>query len=142
MRALLIKQLGFQVGQQQSIQLVLDGMKLTPVEPTFLEARDAILLADRVNNNGANQCLLWQAFAKRGMGYSASTVEVNDRNAIESFDVPPYCSNTATLKLDKPNYVDGEVVQITLGDRNASAPVQVQVSSSSNRRSGSCGAFA
>ncbi len=130
MRALLLKKYGFQEGQRQSIQLVIDGMKLTPVEPTFLEARDAILLADRVNNNGANQCLLWQAFAKRGMGYSASTVYVNDGTPIESFDLPPYCSDTATLKLDKPNYVDGEVIQITLGDRNAVAPVQVQVSSS------------
>ena len=130
LRALLIKQLGWQEGQRQSIQLVLDGMKLTPIEPTFLEARDAILLADRVNNNGTNQCLLWQAFAKRGMGFSASVVEVNDRNANESFDVPPYCSDTATLKLNQSNYVDGEVVQILLGDRNAVAQVQAQVSSS------------
>ncbi|MFN7927971.1 MAG: M36 family metallopeptidase [Blastocatellia bacterium] len=130
MRAALLKQYGFQTGQRQSIQLVLDGMKFTPIEPTFLEARDAILLADRVNNNGANQCLLWQAFAKRGMGYSASTIEVNDLNTIESFDVPPFCSNTATVKLNQANYVNGEVVQIALGDRNAAQSVQVQVSSS------------
>ncbi len=130
LRALLIKKLGWQAGQRQSIQLVMDGMKLTPVEPTFLEARDAILLADRVNNNGANQCLLWQAFAKRGLGYSASARDVNDRRPEESFDAPPFCSDLGTLKLDKQNYVNGEGVAITLGDRNAKAPVTVQVTSS------------
>ncbi len=130
LRALLIKQYGFQEGQRQSIQLVIDGMKLTPIEPSFLEARDAILLADRVNNNGANQCLLWQAFAKRGMGYLAFARDVYDRRPQESYDAPPFCSDLGTLKLDKPNYVNGESVAITLNDRNAIAPVTVQIASS------------
>ena len=63
MRTLLVERYGFQEGQRQSLQLVVDGLKLTPVAPTFIDARDAILLADRVNNNGANQCLIWKAFA-------------------------------------------------------------------------------
>ncbi|MBL8205401.1 MAG: M36 family metallopeptidase [Blastocatellia bacterium] len=130
LRALLIKQYGFQEGQHQSIQLVLDAMKLTPIEPSFTEARDAILLADRVNNNGRNQCLLWQAFAKRGLGFSALARDVYDRRPAESFDAPPFCSSLGTLKLDKPNYVNGESVFITLSDRNAKAPVTVQITSS------------
>ncbi len=130
LRALLLKKYGFREGQRQGIQLVIDGMKLTPVEPTFIEARDAILLADRVNNNGANQCLLWQAFAKRGLGYGASAIQVNDRRPVESFDAPPFCSDRGTVKLDKPNYVSGETMQISLWDRNAKAPVTVQITSS------------
>jgi uncharacterized protein (TIGR03437 family) len=130
LRALLIKQHGFAAGQRQSIQLVIDAMKLTPVEPSFTEARDALLLADRVNNNGANQCLLWQAFAKRGLGFSAFARDVNDRRPTESFDAPPFCSDRATVKFDNPNYVNGESANVTLHDRNAKAPVTVQITSS------------
>jgi uncharacterized protein (TIGR03437 family) len=130
MRALLIRQHGFREGQRQSLQLVVDGLKLTPNAPTFLDARDAILLADRVNNGGANQCLLWQAFAKRGLGYSASTNDATDTAPRESFDPPPYCNDTGSFRLDKRNYIVGETVRIALGDRNAAAPVRVQVRSS------------
>ena len=130
LRALLIKKYGFDEGQKQSLQLVIDGMKLTPVEPNFLEARDAILLADKVNNNGSNQCLLWQAFAKRGLGFSAKTLDTNDRRPTESFDAAPFCSDFATLKLDQNNYVNGEMMNITLADRNAKAPAKVAVKSS------------
>ena len=130
LRASLIKKYGFEEGNKQSLQLVIDGMKLTPVEPNFLEARDAILLADKVNNNGSNQCLLWQAFAKRGLGFSAKTLDTNDRRPTESFDAAPFCSDLATLKLDQNNYVNGEMMSITLADRNAKAPVKVSVSSS------------
>lgn len=130
MRARLIAQLGFAEGQRQSIQLVIDGMKLTPPDPTFLDARDAILLADRINNGGAHQCLLWEAFASRGSGYTATTTGVADNAPVESFALPPYCSATATLQLDKNNYVTGELLRVTLGDRNAPEPAIVQVHSS------------
>lgn len=129
MRALLIKKYGFNEGQRQSIQLVVDGLKLTPNAPTFLDARDAILLADRVNNNGANQCLLWQAFAKRGMGYTASSDGVDDPAPVESFDTPPYCNDTGSVSLDKTNYLIGEAMRISVGDRNATNPVKVQITS-------------
>ena len=40
---------------------------------SMLDARDAMLAADRMRFGGANQAALWNAFAKRGMGESAST---------------------------------------------------------------------
>src|SRR5581483_7567515 len=129
-RALLVGKYGFQEGQRQSLQLVVDGMKLTPRAPTFIDARNAILLADRVNNGGANQCLLWQAFAKRGLGYSAETADANDAAPVEAFDLVPWCSDTGSVRLDRENYLNGELVQITLADHNAQAPVTVEVSSS------------
>ncbi len=130
MRALLIQKYGFREGQRQSIQLVMDGLKLTPRAPSFIDARNAILLADRINNNGANQCLIWQAFAKRGMGFSASTTDASDGAPIEATDPAPYCSDTGTVLLDKSHYVAGETLRISLGDRNASLPARVQVASS------------
>jgi fungalysin metallopeptidase (M36)/IPT/TIG domain-containing protein len=130
MRALLIERHGFREGQRQSVQLVVDGLKMTPSSPTFIDARDAILVADQVNNRGANQCLIWRAFAKRGLGFSASTLDAEDFEPVESFDVAPSCSATASLRLDKRSYVDNETVRITLGDSNAVAPVLVNVTSS------------
>lgn len=130
MRAALIQKYGFKEGQRQAIQLVVDGMKLSPVLPTFVDARNAIIVADRANNNGANQCLLWQVFAKRGLGFRAETLGVSDGAPLESLDTAFYCSDAGILSLDKSNYVPGELVKLTLGDRNATGAVAVQVSSS------------
>lgn len=71
------------------LQLVTDGMKLSPANPNFLEARDAILLADQVNNGGANYLDIWRGFAKRGMGYSAtSPASTTTAGVREAFDLP------------------------------------------------------
>ncbi len=130
MRALLIRRLGFEEGQRQSIQLVVDGLKLTPSSPTFIDARNAILLADRMSNDGANQCLIWQAFSKRGLGFSAGALDSNDGSPTESFDMPPFCSDLATIRFDRRTYLLGETMRITVGDRNASAPVGLRLRSS------------
>lgn len=55
-------------GVEAMADLVLDGMKATPANPTFIDARDGLLTAD----GGANTCLIWSAFAGRGLG-TAST---------------------------------------------------------------------
>jgi extracellular elastinolytic metalloproteinase len=79
-------------GNNTAIQLVIDGLKLQPCNPTFLDARDAILAADQANNGGANECLIWSAFAKRGMGWSAADGGgSNSLNVTEAFDLPPQC---------------------------------------------------
>ena len=80
-------------GNNIALQLVMDGLKLQPCDPGFVEARDAILLADEVNNKGANQCLLWDAFAKRGLGVSADQgYSYINTDGQEAFDVPPDCA--------------------------------------------------
>ena len=79
-------------GNNISLQLVMDGMKLQPCSPGFVDARDAIIDADLADNAGANKCILWTAFAKRGLGVSAvqgSTNSVTD--GTEAFDLPPDC---------------------------------------------------
>ena len=88
-RASLIAKYGWAVGNQLILQLVTDGMKLTPPEPNFLQARDGILLADQINNGGANLPELWAAFARRGLGFSAtSPASTTTAGVRESFDVP------------------------------------------------------
>jgi hypothetical protein len=96
----LVNQYGFSAdlyngnaGNNLAIQLVLDGMKLQNCEPGFVDGRNAIIQADVANNGGANQCLIWQAFAKRGLGFSA-TQGSSDRvdDGTEAFDLPPTCT--------------------------------------------------
>ncbi|MCF6289248.1 MAG: M36 family metallopeptidase [Proteobacteria bacterium] len=81
-------------GNNIMLQLVLDGMKLSPCSPSFVQGRDAILAADNANNAGANQCAIWRGFAKRGLGLSASSGN-NDTvgDEIEAFDVSNECMN-------------------------------------------------
>ena len=76
-------------GNNIAMQLVLDGLKLQPCNPGFESGRDAILEADMLANGGANQCLIWEAFARRGLGLSASQGSANSLNdQTEAFDVP------------------------------------------------------
>ncbi|MFC7666428.1 M36 family metallopeptidase [Hymenobacter humi] len=77
-------------GNNLAMQLVIDGLKLQPCNPGFVDARDAILAADRANNAGANQQLIWASFAKRGLGYSAKQgLSTSRTDQVEAFDMPP-----------------------------------------------------
>ncbi len=107
-------------GNNKAIQLVMDGMKLQPCNPGFTDGRDAILAADLLNNNGANQCLIWEAFARRGIGYSARQGSTDDRNdGIQAFDLPPSCRNIVELqKTSTPTIQAGEVFEVTLQVNN------------------------
>src|SRR3989442_485940 len=98
-RANLIKKWGYAVGNKLILQLVTDGMKLSPANPNFLQARDAIIQADIVNNNGANYNELWAAFARRGMGGSASSPPSSTTaGVVEAFDVPGLALKQATIR--------------------------------------------
>ncbi len=80
-------------GNIVALQLVMDGLKLQPCRPTFLDARDAILLADENDFGGANECSIWRAFAKRGMGVNAKDgKDHDDLNVTEDFSVPARCA--------------------------------------------------
>ena len=73
-------------------RLVVQGMKLTPCNPTMLQARDGIIAADQALNGGANFCALSKAFAFRKMGVSASSPNHNSTSAIVlATDTPLEC---------------------------------------------------
>ena len=72
------------------MNLVMQGLKLQPCSPGFVDGRDAILQADQLLYGGANQCLIWNAFAARGLGYSASQGSTNSRtDQTQAFNLPP-----------------------------------------------------
>ena len=76
-------------GNNIAMQLVIEGLKLQPCSPGFVDGRDAIILADEMLNNGANTRLIWEVFARRGLGYSATQGSSNDKtDGEEAFDLP------------------------------------------------------
>ena len=77
-------------GNNMALQLITDGLKFLACYPGMVDGRDAILAADSADYNGANQCLIWSVFAKRGLGYSAdqgSNYDICD--GVAAFDLPP-----------------------------------------------------
>ncbi|HEX6428097.1 MAG TPA: M36 family metallopeptidase, partial [Niastella sp.] len=77
-------------GNVVAMNLVMTGMKLQPCSPGFLDARNAILAADSILYGYTHKCAIWNAFARRGMGYSAqqgSSSSAIDQTA--AFDLPP-----------------------------------------------------
>ncbi|KAG4438422.1 hypothetical protein IFR05_006075 [Cadophora sp. M221] len=76
-------------GRFLAMKLVMDGMKLQPCRPTFITARNAIIDADLALTGGANRCLLWRGFAKRGLGSAAA--QGTGTNRVESYTLPTGC---------------------------------------------------
>jgi hypothetical protein len=96
-RANIITHHGWAVGNELMLRIVTDGLKLTPANPTFIQARDAIIQADLVNNGGANRNRLWAGFAKRGMGANATgPANSTTTGVVESYDLPDDLSVTPT----------------------------------------------
>lgn len=115
-RSEFIKAYGFEQGKALIEQIVTDGLKLTPTNPSFVDARDAILAADRLANDGVNQCLLWSAFARRGIGFGASALNGSTNAVRQSFATAPYCSREGSVSFDRTAYTDGSTITLTLGD--------------------------
>ena len=55
------------------LHLFIDALALQPCNPTFPTARDAWIQADANRYGGANKCVLWKAFASRGLGTKAAS---------------------------------------------------------------------
>ncbi len=59
------------IGSNNALAVVTGGLRLSPVGPTFLQERDAILQS--AHTLGIPRRAIWEVFAARGMGFSAST---------------------------------------------------------------------
>lgn len=103
-------------GNNMAIRLVFEGMKNQPCSPGFIDGRDAILAADSALYNGQNQCLIWDVFARRGAGASASQGSRFDAgDQIEAFDLPCSCANAVTIKKSVTDYISaGEDIAVTI----------------------------
>ncbi len=77
------------LGTRKSESLVTRAMELSPVYPSYLDMRNAILQADTATRGGADLATIWKTFAHRGMGFFAGTVTGNDVAPVEDFSMPP-----------------------------------------------------
>ncbi len=88
-------------GNNISMKLVTQGMKLQPCSPGFLDGRNAILKADTLLYGGKYSCAIWTAFARRGMGVNAvqgSSNSVLDQT--ENFSMPTITLDTTAVACD------------------------------------------
>ncbi len=108
-------------GNNAAVRLVIEALKYTPCRPGYVDGRDALLLADRLENGGANQCLLWEAFRRRGLGFSAEQGSGDLRtDNREAFDPNPACISTLKLakSVDSMAITPGDRLRFTLTLRN------------------------
>ncbi len=81
--------LSYDEAQARMARYLVSAMKTTPVDPTLIEARDALLATSLAGDERDFQ-VFYQAFARRGAGVGASgpsKESTNNVGVIESFDV-------------------------------------------------------
>jgi subtilisin-like proprotein convertase family protein len=87
------------IGAATGVQLVVDALKLTPANPSFLDARDAILAAlDAMRSAGKLTAGehdlarrgIWKAFAKFGMGPGAQSNGASLSGIVADFNLPDF----------------------------------------------------
>ncbi|MBL7827312.1 MAG: M36 family metallopeptidase [Saprospiraceae bacterium] len=120
-------------GNFRAIQLVMDGMKIQPCAPGFIDGRNAIMLADKMYYGGADTCLISTVFARRGMGYLADQKSnENATDGVENFDPIPVCVKELKIKktTSTPVLNPGETAQyqITVTNHKGETLTNVVVS--------------
>lgn len=121
-------------GNNKLMRIVLDGIKLQPCSPTFVDARDAIIAADQDITGGKDFCLIWEVFAARGLGVNASAGDRNIGNdQAADFTRPaagPSCT-LATVDINQENvmrvYPNPSTGNITVRINNYNGLVAVKV---------------
>jgi hypothetical protein len=83
-------------GNRRWVQLMFDAFLLQQGATSMLDARDAMLAADRMRFGGKDLKVMWDAFAERGMGKGASTPDADSDAPRPSFTSP--LSKHATVR--------------------------------------------
>lgn len=81
-------------GNAIALKLVTEGLRLQPCSPGFIDGRNAILNADAMFFGGQYNCIIMNAFARRGMGVGASQGSANSRTdqAVSFVGCAPACN--------------------------------------------------
>jgi extracellular elastinolytic metalloproteinase len=84
---------GSGAGNVRALHYINNGLVITKCRPSFVDGRNAILLAEAADGDLGDSCAIWQAFARRGLGVGAlnPTGGEDHRQAIEDFTLPAYC---------------------------------------------------
>ena len=87
----LVAKHGHAEAEKRMLAYVIGGLKLTPINPTFTQARDAIINAVSALHE-EDLLEVWEGFAKRGLGVEAVSppqTSTSLAGVIESFAIPP-----------------------------------------------------
>ncbi|MFB3815978.1 MAG: M36 family metallopeptidase, partial [Terriglobales bacterium] len=110
------------VGSTVAEQLLFDGLRYTPANPTMVDARNGILVADATRYGGAHIPQLLTLFANRGLGSSAESSRVGQPTvvfaAFDTADAPYGFHETALLE---ETFDSGAVGWTTAGSDGAGA---------------------
>lgn len=87
------------IGHQAALGIIAGGQRLTPPNPSMLDARNAILQAALAAGGPNLQFAAWRVFAARGMGVNAKTNGADDIRPQQDFAVPPPPKPGVTFKL-------------------------------------------
>jgi len=89
-----------------ALQLILDGLKMSPTDPTFGQMRDSILAADTALTGGVNHDAVWRAASRRGLGYaSESDLGLGSQSPVIS---PSYDMPVTTADVAGTAFIDGD----------------------------------
>ena len=107
------------LGYQRAESLVTRAMELSPADPSFLDMRNSILMADKVVAGGRHQNAIWKVFAHRGMGFFAAAADGSDTAPVEDFSLPPAPhspkSSIAGTVTDRSTGLPAKGVAVTFG---------------------------
>lgn len=110
-------------GNIRALKIVIEALKMTPCQPSFIDMRDAILAANDAVYNGEGEDILWAAFARRGLGFSAAA------NGEAAFDNPVMrmiktvdktvaeVGESITYTLSLTNHLDEPLKQTLISDQ-------------------------
>jgi hypothetical protein len=86
-------------GARLADTLVLRGLQLSPCNPSIVDTRDSILLADEELTGGENRSIIWRAFASHGVGQNAQSANGSGgpNAVVEDFTVPATVTACETL---------------------------------------------
>ncbi|KAI8610049.1 Fungalysin metallopeptidase-domain-containing protein [Chytriomyces sp. MP71] len=90
-------------GNTDMMKLLVQSMMISPCNPTFVQARDALLKAEQIMFKGQYACAITNAFAKRGLGVGA----VDDTKFVNNFDVPNPCKQNGDKGVPAANAKNG-----------------------------------
>ena len=88
-------------GNRRWIQLVFDAWLLQQGATSMLDARDAMIAADRMRFGGVDRAVMWRAFAQRGMGMDARTASGDATSVKGGFASPMDRNATVTFQASK-----------------------------------------
>jgi extracellular elastinolytic metalloproteinase len=106
-------------GNRRWVQLMFDSFLLQAASgATMVSMRDNMLAADQVRFGGANQDIIWKAFAESGLGEGATATSA-DTDGTPSFASP--LQDNATVSVRTLAGSSGAAVRLYVGDYEARA---------------------